>query len=477
MKGQNRLNSSPVALLMNLVKKLLVVHGDPKIRRQLVLLLAGTGFDVRSYGTAEAGLEGARSEWFDLAMVEHALGGLRGFSFVESLRKTQPTVPVVVLVQQLDLALVVKGIRLGIADVLLQTGDLRPLLRRVHGLLQCEPTMEAPAPEEVAMVAATLVGWKTGENSSAVGATSEPPSSELLRVSKEKAALEVQLERVARERTAYEAQLRTLLAQNHDLERLRATLADLHSEQETVRAAQALIDEKAGALAEQRTELARERQTVAAERAALQATTPPVEKTPSAADHDLDREIFASWRQELTERAEQLRAESTLLQQDRAQLAIERRRWHEDLDLLREEERNLHQYEGRLREYQASLEADRVVWSGERARPVQGTTLADEATLKEAWGKLQRATEILEAERAHLREDRLAFREQEKAFQKLEEAFHLRERQQAEEERRRREVIPVPEPVAPPPPPDSIMRSLTKAPFAVAKVVFGGGSS
>ena len=50
--GENRFTTQN----MKHVKKLLVVHGDAKARRQLTLLLAGVGFDVRAAETVEEAL-------------------------------------------------------------------------------------------------------------------------------------------------------------------------------------------------------------------------------------------------------------------------------------------------------------------------------------------------------------------------------------------------------------------------------------
>lgn len=108
---------------MNLVKKILIVHGDVRNRRRLVLILADAGYDVRSYPAPGPALDTARTEWFDLALVDSNLRGASEFAFTESLKRVQPTVPVVLLVRALELPMIVKGIRLGLTDVLLDAED------------------------------------------------------------------------------------------------------------------------------------------------------------------------------------------------------------------------------------------------------------------------------------------------------------------------------------------------------------------
>ena len=457
---------------MNLAKKILIVHADTAIRRQLVLLLAGTGLDVRAFSTAAAAAEVTHDEWFDLALVTHNLPDAQDLSFVAALRKIQPTVPVLILVTEIELALVIQGIRLGVADVLLETDDLRPVVRRIRSLLKLDPAaVEGVTAEELAQAEAALEKMGVaGDPHSAdpFGAHTQAPAADLLRVTKEKALLEAQVERLGHERAALEGQLKMLLAQNAELARLPAESAELHSQSEIVGAAQAAIDEKARALAGQRAELARERHALADERQKLAATTPAV--SPSGEELARERAELTDWRLRLIEEAERLQTETSKLQQERMQLALERRRWHEDLDLLRQQEANLGSYEKRLREMQGQLEADRVVLSSTNMKPASRSPFTDDAALREAWAKLQRASEILETERSHFREDKLALRDWEKTVKNREEGLSAREARIAAQEQRLREAFrPVNAPV-----PAPTMRSFTRAPFSTAKAVLLG---
>ena len=144
---------------MNFVKKILLVHGDTKARRTLTLLLAGAGYDVRPCGRTEVALETAHSEWFDLSLVGDPLPEMSSFSFIEALKKLQPSVPVLLLVNQLELPSVIKGIRLAVTDVLAPGGDWALVMERVNALLR---PGEAPVPldftsEELAEVEGILV--------------------------------------------------------------------------------------------------------------------------------------------------------------------------------------------------------------------------------------------------------------------------------------------------------------------------------
>lgn len=452
---------------MNLVKKILVVHGDAKVRRRLVLLFADAGFDVRAFATAESAAENARGEWYDLAVIDHELSGAPGFVFVDTLKKIQPTVPVLLLVSRLELPLVVHGIRLGVADVLAAHEDPRVVLRRVRTLLRLEGAAESEnvTPEDLAEVESMLENLSgAGDSAHPMGAHTHEPGTDLLRVSKEKAVLEARVERLQHEKSALEAELKTLLTQNTDAGRLQAEVAGLRTERELAAATQTAIDEKARALSETRAAIASERSALQDERRNLEAAAPPASRTEEPAP---ERGEIIAWRQRLAAEEDRLAEETARLGEETTRFAQERRRWHEDLDLFRSQEENLRAYEDRLRKIQAQLEADRVLWFSQSTRPASHSPFTDDAGLREAWAKLQRATELLEAERANFRDDRLAMQDHHAAVKRREEQVRDREIQLSLRERKLSEL--------PPPPPLSPIKSFTRAPMEMARAVFGAG--
>ncbi|HEY0966131.1 MAG TPA: response regulator [Opitutaceae bacterium] len=442
-------------LLMNLVKKILVVHGEAKARRRLVLTLADSGYDLRAFAAPEPALESARSEWFDLALIDGGANGTAGFSFAEALKKTQPTVPVVLLVPELELPLVIKGIRAGLADVVADAADPRVILKRVHSLLR--PAVPDGVDDEL-----TAGDLAEVEDLLARLAASEAPvrddlsavdlRQELVRAARDRAALELRLERLNHEKGALEAELRTLLAQTADGKRLQAELAELRTQRELAAATQAAIDAKASRLAATREEIARERAAVDEARRQLETTVP----FPSPAERELKakRDALEALRQDLHEEQDRLRDEAARNRQEAAQIAQERRRWHEDLDLLAAQEDNLRAYEERLRRVQAKLESDRVLWH--QTKDVSARSpLADDTEVRLLWEKLQRATELLEADRAVFRDERMALREFETSLKRREEALRQLEAKQAELDKRLRALPPPPAP------------TLTRSPFSI----------
>jgi CheY-like chemotaxis protein len=460
---------------MNLVKKLLIAHGDQKARRRLVLFLAAAGYDLRAFATADAALESARNEWFDLALVDYELSGAREFSCIEALKKIQPTVPIILCVQKLELPVIVKGIRVGVTDVLARD-NLSSVVRRAATLLN--PDVPEPAEhdivtaDEMAEVEAVLdriAGRGAGQGSESCEHADGDLPSELLRGAKERAMLEAKNARLEIEKTALEAELRTLLSQISDGSHLEADFAELGSQREIAAAAQAAIDEKARKLAEIRGEIARERLALEEQRSSA------VAANPSAGAPAEERAELDAWRARLEQEDDRIREEASRMQHESNKIAQDRRRWHDDLDQLREQEKNLHDYEARLRQVQAQLESDRVLWFSAR-NPSVRSPFADDPALKDAWQKLQRASELLEAERANFCDEKLAFAEYEAQVKRREE--------KARETATKNEELNKLPPSGPPStvPADvsvgaatiSAVKSFSRAPFEMAKSVFSG---
>ncbi|HEU5077755.1 MAG TPA: response regulator [Opitutaceae bacterium] len=471
---------------MNLVKKILIVHGEPRMKRRLVLMLADAGYDLRSFTSMEPALETARTEWFDVALIDSEISGEKEFENIAALKKIQPTVPVIVVVPQLELSQIVKGMRMGLSDVLPTANDLRPLLRRVNSLLRVAPSNAAEdqslSPSELAEAEAVLQVLGNPEPVHSSDPFNDADlRQELMRHAKEHAALATKTERLEHEKAALQAELKTLLTQNEDALKLQAEFAELNTQREVAAAAQALIEQKSTALAEARSQLARERTLLEEERRNLEITTQNASTQNKTPDEIVrERAELDQNRARLLAEEFRLREENTRIQQQTTQLAQERRRWHEDLDLLREQENNLREYEARLRQLQAQLEADRVLWFS--SRPQTRSPFHDDAAVKAAWEKLQRATDLLEAERAVFRDERMALRELDADIKRREAKLEENANRLAEQEKRLRglppasshSTSPLPQSATPS---QSVVKALSRAPFEMAKSLLGRGKS
>lgn len=473
---------------MNLSRKILVVHADPIARRRLTLLLVEAGYDVRPFGASEAALKAAHGEWFDLALIDYALPGGEGFGFAGHLREAQPTVPVIMLLPQLELPLIIQGIRLGLTDVLAAEADPRPVLRRVNALLRPgTPATPELTPAELAEVDAVLARY--GEQENPGDAADVPPDAtaalreQLAQAMRARIDLEAEVERLKIGKAAAEQELQALLEQQSQNVRVQAEIAELRLQRDQQAAAQATIDAQSRELDHTRAEIAVARQALEDEKRGD--TTPPVAKA-----HDpleLERAHLAALREDLREEEERLREESARVRQEAAQLAQERRRWHEEIEQLREREDNLRAYEQRLREQQAQLEKERLAVSATRSAPPATSTAGSggarerdaideliqrDVKLRAEWEKVHRANELLEAERAMFRDERMALRDLEQTIRQREQRLRELEAQVAAHEVIRRHLPP-------PPPPrlgqtestegrsGGVLKALTRAPFSI----------
>ena len=465
----------PLKGTMNFVKKILLAHSDEKTRRTLTLLLAGVGYDVRPCGRAPAALEAARAEWFDLALLANPLTETDPVEFVHALRKLQPRIPVLLLVDQLELPSVIQGIRLAVTDVLAPNGDWTRVVRRVHELLR--PGEAAGpgdlTPEELAEVEVILAKFDAGLAEPAPAAGPPAPADnlreELQRLTRERDDIKRTAERLAREKAALEAELKTQQAGPAEHAGMETERAALRSERELVAAAQAAVDEKARALTAAREELNRERAALAAERA-----QPPAGPAPAKSEEELARErsLLEDLRLDLQAEELRLREEGTALREGQAALATDRERLAEDLEMLRAQEENLRAYEQHLRQPAAAAPAPAPAPEPEPQpvlrvlpRPSHEPFQRDpscqrDPSLDEAWAKVNRAMDMLEAERRNFTDEKLVMKEERARIQQWE--AQLREVAATLEERAQQLNAP------PPPRP-----SITRAPFRAAKAMLG----
>jgi hypothetical protein len=351
--------------------------------------------------------------------------------------------------------LIIRGIRLGLTDVIPVEADPRPLLRRINALLRPGQVTGAdeeltPADLEAVERVLTLVDQSDRDHApdSAETKALAVLRDELLSAAKARAALETKLERAQHEKRALEQELKTLLAQNVDQAKLQTELEALQAQREMADLAQHTINEKARQLAATRAKIAAERSALAleVERARLKPAGPVALEPNAARDLDLEWSRVEAIRADLHEGEDEVRQAAARVQQESTQLARERRRWHEDLDLLRAREENLGRYEDRLRRLQAELEAGQLSGRAQQGAEPRGYAVSpfrDDVQVRAAWEKLQRANELLEAERAMFRDERMALQDLQKTILRRQDELRAIERQLVERDGVRR-ALPQP---------------------------------
>ena len=130
---------------------LLFVEDDDQIRLTLGLNLEDEGYTVFGAATGTEGLETARNETIDIAIVDLLLPDVHGFDVVRGIRE-HSRIPIVILTAQADTHDVVAGLEAGADDYLVKpiapkelAARLRALLRRVQGAVGTNDTEEAPS--------------------------------------------------------------------------------------------------------------------------------------------------------------------------------------------------------------------------------------------------------------------------------------------------------------------------------------------
>jgi len=117
-------------------ERILVIEDDPSILRGLQLNLGMEGYAVRSAVDGETGLQLARSERFDLLVVDLMLPRLSGLEIIRELRRDDPDLPVLILSAKGQESDKVAGLQLGADDYMTKPFSLKELLARIGALLR-----------------------------------------------------------------------------------------------------------------------------------------------------------------------------------------------------------------------------------------------------------------------------------------------------------------------------------------------------
>ena len=107
---------------------LLIVEDEAKMRRLLELNLAGEGYTVLTGADAEAGLNTLRQEKVDLILTDLKLPGMNGLEFLQAVKRTNATLPVVVMTAFGTVETAVEAMKAGASDYVLKPFSLAELV-------------------------------------------------------------------------------------------------------------------------------------------------------------------------------------------------------------------------------------------------------------------------------------------------------------------------------------------------------------
>ena len=116
--------------------KILLVEDEPKTASYLKLGLTQAGFTVHVAVDGWEGLDLARTESYDLVLLDVMLPGLDGWEVIRRLRLENKTVPVLFLTARDEVNDRVKGLELGADDYLVKPFAFAELLARIRTRLR-----------------------------------------------------------------------------------------------------------------------------------------------------------------------------------------------------------------------------------------------------------------------------------------------------------------------------------------------------
>jgi DNA-binding NtrC family response regulator len=111
---------------------ILIVEDEPKMRRLLELNFGEDGFIIRSAPDAETGLKLFRQEPIDLVVTDLKLPGMSGLEFLQSVKRGNASVPVVVMTAYGTVETAVEAMKAGASDYILKPFSLEEIKLIVH---------------------------------------------------------------------------------------------------------------------------------------------------------------------------------------------------------------------------------------------------------------------------------------------------------------------------------------------------------
>lgn len=122
--------------------RILVVEDDISVGQSLAAVLIADGFDVEVATTGPQGHHFAKSNHYDLILLDMMLPGQDGLSICRELRQSGNTVPIIFLTARGELQHKVAGLDAGADDYLAKPFEVAELLARVRANLR---RISAPA--------------------------------------------------------------------------------------------------------------------------------------------------------------------------------------------------------------------------------------------------------------------------------------------------------------------------------------------
>jgi DNA-binding response OmpR family regulator len=116
--------------------RIVVVEDEPAIRRGVTDVLRSIGYSVTEAPDGDRGLEESLRPGVDLVLLDLLLPRRDGLQVLSEIRKTRPTLPVIVLTARGTEDDRVRGLKMGADDYVVKPFSARELLARVEAVLR-----------------------------------------------------------------------------------------------------------------------------------------------------------------------------------------------------------------------------------------------------------------------------------------------------------------------------------------------------
>jgi DNA-binding NtrC family response regulator len=123
--------------------KVLIIDDEPQLRNMFARVLSRDGYEVEGAGAGRDALESVKRGSPDLVLLDLHLPDLNGLEVLDRIAKSSPSVPVVMMTGQGDVATAVRAMKLGATDFLLKPFDAMHLSATVRTLLERNQGLEA----------------------------------------------------------------------------------------------------------------------------------------------------------------------------------------------------------------------------------------------------------------------------------------------------------------------------------------------
>lgn len=116
--------------------KILVVEDDKDLNKTMCSFLSQNGYEAQGCLLANDAYNAMYNNMFDLIISDIMMPQIDGFEFASTVRKINPTVPIIFVTARDDFSSKQKGFSLGIDDFMVKPIDLQELLLRISAIMR-----------------------------------------------------------------------------------------------------------------------------------------------------------------------------------------------------------------------------------------------------------------------------------------------------------------------------------------------------